>query len=117
MRDDERPTITLEFERADTNIALLHEQLKAVLGDNCTGVSTGNGRVRVHILPDTPPEVRDLAGPVVTAHDPAARTPAQQKETEREALLGALRKPWATWTPLEKDRFLCLLAERLGIGE
>ena len=117
MSDDDRKTLDLDFERADINIALLHQQLKAVLGDHFTGVSTSKGHVRVHVFADTPPEVCDLAGPVVAAHDSSALTIEQQKEADREALIASLRKPWATWTALEKDRFLRLLAERLGIGE
>jgi hypothetical protein len=117
MGDEERKTLDLEFERADINIPLLHQELKAVLGAHFTGVSTGNGHVRVHVFDDTPPEVCNLAKPVVIAHNAAALTADQRKEADREALIASLRKPWASWAAVEKDRFLQLLAERLGIGE
>jgi hypothetical protein len=117
MGKEELPTLDLVFDRADVNIALLHEQLNAVLGAFFTGISTGNGQVRVHVFVGTPPDVCDLAGPVVMAHNASDLTVAQQKEMDREALLASLRKPWVSWSALDKDRFLGLLAERLGVGE
>jgi len=116
MSDEDRETIDLEFERAKINIALLHQELRLFWRSlrwrehrkrACAGAC----------LHDTPAEVCDLAGPAVMAHDSASRTVEQQKEVDRKPCLLLCGNPGRPGQQFEKDRFLRLLAERLGIGE
>ncbi len=108
--------IDLVFEREAVNLALLHQELAAAFGAKLVGLS-GNGRgVRVHLLDSTTPDERTMAGQIVAGHDAGKLTADQQAERERGAVLDALRKPWAQWSPTDKDALLCLLAGELGLA-
>lgn len=108
--------IDLTFERKNLNLALLHEELLALLGPKLVGVSQDGRGVRVHLLDSTTPDERKAAGEIVARHDDSRFTAEQQMQRERQAALAALRKPWAQWTPADKDALLRLLAGDLGLA-
>ncbi len=101
---------------AEVNIGLLHEQLRAALGDVFLGVSTGQaGRVRVHVRGGEAKASEAVIASVVAAHDARAESKAQAEERERRASVGRLRKPFAQWTAADKDEYLRLLV-LAGVG-
>jgi len=108
--------IELAYENSAVNPALLHEELEAALGNKLAGISTGQGKVRVHVLDTIQDAERALIEPIVQAHDAKKLTARQQAEADQAAKREALRKPWATWTATDKDDLLRLLAETMGIA-
>lgn len=110
-----KPVVDLEFQRGLVNAALLHQQLKTALGDYFTGISSNGQQLRVHIYDNTPQALQAQIAPVVSAHDPNAKTPDQQQRVDRETRLNALRKSWGSWTALDREAFLRILAEQAGI--
>ncbi len=108
--------IDLAFEREAVNLALLHQELAAALGAKLVGLSGNGCGVRVHLLDSTTPDERKLAGQIVAGHDADKLTADQQAERERQTALEALRKPWAQWSPADKDALLRLLAGELGLA-
>ncbi len=108
--------IDLVFERQGINLALLHDELTAVLGGKLVGLSQDGRAVRVHLLDSSTPDERKTVGEIVARHDGSRFTAAQQAERERQAALEALRKPWAQWSAADKDALLRLLAGELGLA-
>jgi hypothetical protein len=103
------------YEKAAVNLAKLHEELAAALGEKFVGVSTGRGQVRVHIWSDTPKALQSQIEPIIQAHDASKLTAAQQAEVDRAAKLEALKKPWAQWTAADQAEFVRILAEQSGV--
>lgn len=111
----ERKIRDLEFERAEINIGLLHQELKAALGDHFTGVSFDGKKLRVHLFDDAPADIDGLAGPVVAAHTSSDESAADKRQKEDAALLDSLRgKKVDQWKQEEKDRLLEILLSRVG---
>ena len=108
-------TQDLVFEKALINPTQLHEELRAALGDVFTGVSTGNGQVRIHLREKLTQAAAAQVETILVAHDPTKLTAAQQAEAERQAQLDSLRKPWAEWTPEDQESFLQVLAGQAGL--
>jgi hypothetical protein len=108
--------IELVYEKSAVNPALLHEELAVALGNKLAGISTGQGKVRVHVLDTIQDAERALIEPIILAHDSKKLTAGQQAEADQAAKMNALSKPWASWTAVDKDELLRLLAEKLGIG-
>jgi hypothetical protein len=108
--------IEFTYEKEAINPALLHEELATVLGSKLAGISTGQGRVRVHVLDTIQDAERALIEPIVLAHDAKKLTARQQAEADQAAKMNALSKPWASWTAVDKDELLRLVAEKMGIG-
>jgi hypothetical protein len=112
--NEERKTRELTFDRPTVNLGLLHQQLKAVLGEHFPGISHNGSVLRVHLFEDAPAEVDDLVAPVVAAHDPAAQSESDKQVEDDTALLTALKgKPVAQWKTEEKDKILELLLRRV----
>ena len=105
------------YEMDGLNPEKLHEELMAVASERgFTGLSTGPGKlVRLHFLSDQigGADVAVLTAPVIQAHDPQTKTADQAKTDSTAALLEGLKKPWAEWTPEDKDLVLRVLAEGL----
>jgi hypothetical protein len=113
--ESSKPVIDLEFERGPVNSTLLHQQLKTSLGDYFTGISGDGKQIRVHVYSDTPQALQAQIASVVSAHDPNAKTPDQQRKDDRETRTNALRKTWTSWTALDREAFIRILAEQAGI--
>jgi len=107
--------VELKFEKLPVNVDKLHEELAATLGEKFSGVSTGNGQVRVHFQDDMPQAQQNLIVSIVAAHDAYKLTAALQAEADCVAKLDALRKPWAEWTTQDQADFVRILAERMGL--
>jgi hypothetical protein len=71
--------------------------------------------VTVHVNVTAPFELRDQIPALVEAHDASKLTSEQQAEADRRAALDALRKPWAEWTTADREDFVRVLAEEMGI--
>jgi hypothetical protein len=115
----EQPGVVFDlvYELAALNPDKLHEELMAVAADKgYTGLSGGPGKLmRLHFLSDQMggADVAALTAPVIQAHDPLAKTGDQAKTDATAALLETLKKPWAEWTPEDKDSVLHVLADNL----
>jgi hypothetical protein len=107
--------IDLVYGVDQVNVDLLHEELKAALGNSLAGISMAPGAVRVHVRYDIGAMEQERVEPVVRAHDPGKRTAAQQAQTARLALIQALHKEWTAWSAEDKDSFLRLLAAEMDI--
>lgn len=107
--------IDLVVERADANPERLAEELAGLGIAAYRGVSTGGGRVRVHVAPGLPDAGRAAIRAAVERHDPARQSHQQQVAAARRAALDGLRKAWPEWTGADKDTFLRLLAAEWGL--
>lgn len=107
--------VELTYEKSPVNTAKLHEELAAALGEQFGGISTGKGKVRVHIQEDMPQAKQDLIASIVAAHDASKLSAAQQADADRAAQLEALSKPWAEWTAQDQADFVRILAEQMGL--
>ncbi|MBN1963308.1 MAG: hypothetical protein JW910_01595 [Anaerolineae bacterium] len=107
------------FERDAINLPALHAALAAALRERLIGISTESGgagvRIRVHLDEAAPAADEDTARTIIETHDAAIFTPDQQAEADRAAILAGLDKPWAEWTPADKDIFLHVLAGQMGV--
>ncbi|NDJ77545.1 MAG: hypothetical protein GYB65_14935 [Chloroflexi bacterium] len=114
---DTTKVVHLAFEKDGINLALLHEELEAALGETFLGLSrTGDKALTVHLRPDITPDAQERIAPVITLHDADRLTAAQQAEQDRAAFLAdSFHKPWSEWTVADKDRLLHALAARLGL--
>ncbi|GEM_PF-3704715 len=78
--------INLKIKKTAINPERLHADLKAALGEVCSGLSFTAGVVTVH-LSDRATDVQQTeARAVVEAHNAADLTPAQQDARSRDAL-------------------------------
>lgn len=107
--------LQIDFEGL-VNTDALHAELTRLVGERFTGISTGDGALRVH-LTDTPDEaIEAQIRAAIQKHDPARLTPGQQQRADRAARVQALaRKAWADFTPQDKDELLQMVAAALGL--
>ena len=103
--------IDLVYLIPDVNVELLDQELEAWGGSKYVGLSTIPGGVRVHVKYSIEPRDVEAVTFVVEQHDPMKETAWQIAQKVKNSLLDGLRKPWAEWTPEDKDKFLSLLAE------
>lgn len=78
--------INLKIKKAAINPERLHADLKAALGEACSGLSYAAGVVTVHLLDGASESQQAEAQAVVEAHNAADLTPAQQDARSRDAL-------------------------------
>lgn len=102
--------IDLVVERGEVNPERLAEELAALGIAAYRGVSTGGGRVRVHVAPGLPEADRAAIRSAVLRHDRAVLSAQQKVAAVRGAARTGLRKAWPAWTGADKDAFLRLLA-------
>ena len=75
---------------ASVNIEALNIALRATLAEKLRGISTGPGGVVVHLDDSATLADVDSAESIATSHDPATRTPRQQRiRARRDALANA----------------------------
>lgn len=106
----------LIVERDAANLDLLHEELRAVLGEVVIGVSAGvgPGRLRIHLRADRADEVAGQARAVLARHDATKQSAAQRREAERARFAARLRgRAWGAWSASDKDEALRLVVEAL----
>jgi hypothetical protein len=102
--------IDLVVERSEVNPERLAEELAALGIAAYRGVSTGGGRVRVHVAPGLSEADRAAIRSAVLRHNRAAQSAQQKAAAARGAARAGLRKAWPAWTDADKDVFLRLLA-------
>jgi hypothetical protein len=78
--------LNLTFKKNAINPSLLHEDLKAALGDACHGLSFGGEVVTVHLIADATAQQQADAERIVQDHDPAQQSAEQIARQTREAL-------------------------------
>ena len=110
--------IEVTITRASVNVEALDEQLRAAFGALTSGFSIGQGQVVVYLGDKATPAQIDQARVIVTAHDPAALTAAQQAALIRRQKLDQARRDFnASETDLTpyigKDPLLVALAQKI----
>lgn len=109
--------MAMEWDVLRVNAELLDEELKA-LGLACyAGLSTGGGKVRVHLAGEWTKADEEKIFEAVRVHKPDELSKRERRERDRRDLAAGLAKPWASWTDADKDRFLRLLAQEVIDGE
>lgn len=78
------------IERGDIKLELLHEQMQAATVAGLTGLSDRRGQIVAHFESEPGPDVLAVVDGLVTAHDPAGTTAAEDAQIEREATKAAL---------------------------
>ncbi len=85
--------IVIEF-HGRVNVEALDETLRTALGEGFAGLTTGSGRVVLHVAENTPPEVIGQARGMVSRHDPTQFSTRQQAEQQRRARLQRAREQY-----------------------
>lgn len=105
----------MEWDALKVNPERLDEELRALGIGAYAGLSTGGGKVRVHLVGEWTEADQATIRAAVERHDPAEKSRRQQAVEARQAALAALRKPWQAWTGDDKDAFLRLAAAEWGL--
>lgn len=85
--------IAIEFQ-GRVNVEALDEALRTALGEAFAGLTTGGGRVVLHVAENTPPEAISQARSMVNRHDPAQLSTRQRAEQQRKARLQQAREQY-----------------------
>jgi hypothetical protein len=77
----------LEYTKHDVNLEVLDESLHATLDDNYLGLSYTKDRLTIHLANKATAVEATAIEQQLAAHDATQRSPAQQKEDQRQAAL------------------------------
>lgn len=97
--------IEIEYGKGIVNIEALDETLREALGAQVIGISTGHGRVILHLSAETLPEDVIRARELVADHDPTQLSTQQQAFQQRKQRLQQVRRDYKGSSDLDPGDF------------
>ncbi|MBZ0293887.1 MAG: hypothetical protein K8L99_15085 [Anaerolineae bacterium] len=97
--------IVIEYGKGVVNTEALDESLRAALGEQVIGITTGSGHVTLHLSDETPSADVIRARVLVAAHDPTQLSTRQQTILQRKQRLQVVRRDYKGSVDLDPADF------------